>query len=164
MATYEQLKCDFYIALSSVPAEFFPAPYSGRGYSQSQETSRSSSQIHSSSPTWTAPLKQNINIEWSALVHKTSVLSHTISCISSAAVIYYVLTIHLVRFKLCDKIPVHLHHRLLGLFVLIQHQLGGDGTSHLGRLFHFYHLKEKNIFILNQCLCVCDTHYQTTII
>lgn len=55
---------------------------------------------------------------------------------------YIVLTINLVRFELCDKVPVHLHQWLLGLFILIQHQLGGDGTGHLGRLLHHDHLKK----------------------
>lgn len=54
--------------------------------------------------------------------------------------VYFVLTINLVRFELRNEVPVHLNQRLLGLFVLIQHQLGGDRTRHLRRLLHHNHL------------------------
>lgn len=43
----------------------------------------------------------------------------------------FILTIHLVRFEFGDKVSVHLHHWLLGFFIFIQHQFGGDGTCHL---------------------------------
>lgn len=53
-------------------------------------------------------------------------------------------TVNLVRFEFCDKVPVHLHQRLLGLFILIQDQFGGDGTGtgYVGRLLQHNHLKE----------------------
>lgn len=44
------------------------------------------------------------------------------------------LTVHLVRLQSRHQVPVHLNKRLLGLLVLIQDQLGGDGTHHLRQL------------------------------
>lgn len=44
------------------------------------------------------------------------------------------LTVHLVRLQPGHQVPVHLNQRCLGLLVLVQHQLGGDGARHLGQL------------------------------
>lgn len=57
--------------------------------------------------------------------------------------VHCVLTINLVRFELCHQVPVHLHQRLFGFFILIQHQLGSDGADNLGRLLHHNHLQNK---------------------
>lgn len=53
------------------------------------------------------------------------------------------LTVHLVGLEFGDEVPVHLHHRLLGFLIFVQHQLGGDGTCHLRRLFHHNYLKRQ---------------------
>lgn len=55
----------------------------------------------------------------------------------------FVLTIHLVRFEFGDKVLVHLHHRLLGFFIFIQQQFGGDGTDHRWRLIHHNFLRRR---------------------
>lgn len=39
-----------------------------------------------------------------------------------------------MRLQYCDQVPVHLNERLLGLLILIQDQLGCDGTRHLRQL------------------------------
>lgn len=44
------------------------------------------------------------------------------------------LTVHLVGLQSRHQVPVHLNQRLLGLLVLIQDQLGGDGARHLRQL------------------------------
>lgn len=51
------------------------------------------------------------------------------------------LTVDLMRFELGDQVPVHLHQGLLGLLVLIQHQLGSDGTGHLGGFLNLNYLR-----------------------
>lgn len=49
------------------------------------------------------------------------------------------LTVHLVRLQARHQVPVHLNKWRLGVFVLIQGQLGGDGKRalrHLSRVLH----------------------------
>lgn len=50
------------------------------------------------------------------------------------------LTIHLVRLQAGHQVPVHLNKWRLGLFVLIQDQLGGDGKRALRDLSPVLHL------------------------
>lgn len=50
------------------------------------------------------------------------------------------LTVHLVRLQAGHQVPVHLNKRRLGLFILIQDQLGGDGTRPLKHLSPVLHL------------------------
>lgn len=51
-----------------------------------------------------------------------------------------ILTIHLVRLQAGHQVPVHLNKWCLGLFILIQDQLGGDGIRALRHLSPVLHL------------------------
>lgn len=54
------------------------------------------------------------------------------------------LTVHLVRLQSRHQVPVHLNKRLLGLLILVQDQLGRDGTHHLRQLILYHNYLENN--------------------
>lgn len=54
------------------------------------------------------------------------------------------LTVHLVRLQTRHQVPVHLNKRLLRLLVLIQDQLGGDGTHHLRQFIRYFNDLEND--------------------
>lgn len=90
------------------------------------------------------------------------VLTHTASCSLSFSAFDSLRTIDLVRFELRDQVLVHLHNRLLGLFILIQDKLGGDGTSHLRVLLHHDHLKNRTEQRLGSEKKILNTQIQRT--
>lgn len=49
-----------------------------------------------------------------------------------------------MRLQSRHQVPVHLNKRLLGHLILIQDQLGGDGTCHLRQLILYNNYLENN--------------------
>lgn len=101
--------------------------------------------------------QQLSQINWTPVIHNTHTERHTETwmthCFTRASLESFLkvstqredgvgwggrgLTVHLVRLQSCHQVIVDLNKRLLGHWILIQHQLGSDGTCNL-RQFVLY--------------------------